>query len=772
MCWFDWTLVGIFLIFILAVGFYSMRFVRSVTDYLACGRVCGRYVISVADVANGLAIVVMVGAVESGYKSGFAYGFWGSVSIPLSLVLALSGFVTYRFRQTKAMSFGQFIEMRYSRGLRIFASCLRSVADMLANMILPALAGRFFICFLDLPETYHLFGLELSTFMTIMFICLALAISMILMGGSVTLVITDTIQGLIAYPVLAFFVFFVIFKFSWTDQVLPVLKDRVAGESFLNPYDVENLRDFNIFYIFAALFASVLNRGVGLGAGGGTSAAKSPHEQKMAGVLGTWRSGFMFVFYSILIFAVITFMNHQDFSGQSSEIRKDLSVRITRDLVKDPVLQQKIIARTNAIPVSTHTARTGAPLSVKQNLDTPYINVIAEVAKENPSAKLHGKVPEFKTLFHQMMLPAFLRKLLPPGLMGVFCILVILMIISTDDSRIYSASITFSQDVVLPLLKNPPSMKKHINIIRIVTICVGVFYFCGSSFMSQLEYINMFVLTMYGLWTAGAGIMVLGGLYTRFGTRQGAWASLLCGSGLMLTGVLIQRNWASWIYPTLVKLHWETAVGEILTAVSKPLNPYVVWSMSPYRCPVNAIELSFLSMLFSILMYLLVSWITYRAPFNLDRMLHRGKYNTDHLTEAAAEWKWKNLFKSILGITNEYTTGDKIIAWSVFIYSFVVGFGLFITIVIWNLFDPWPLAWWGNYYLTMSLILPSCIAVITTIWFFTGGVIDLRNMFRDLKKRQIDDLDNGLVSGNVSLSDQKAFEQIQNEEQKENKTDI
>jgi len=116
----DWSIVVVFLIFIVGMGIYSMRFVRSVTDYLACGRVCGRYVISVADVANGLALITMIGAVEAGYKSGFVYGFWGSFALPLSLFLSLTGFVVYRFRQTKAMSFGQFVEMRYSRGMRIF----------------------------------------------------------------------------------------------------------------------------------------------------------------------------------------------------------------------------------------------------------------------------------------------------------------------------------------------------------------------------------------------------------------------------------------------------------------------------------------------------------------------------------------------------------------------------------------------------------------------------------------------------------------------------
>lgn len=759
----DWSIVVVFLIFIVGMGIYSMRYVRSVTDYLACGRVCGRYVISVADVANGLALITMIGAVEAGYKSGFVYGFWGSFALPLSLFLSLTGFVVYRFRQTKAMSFGQFVEMRYSRGLRIFASTLRSISEMLANMILPALAGRFFIYFLDLPPTYNVFGLQVSTFMTIMFICLTLAISMILFGGSVTLVITDTIQGLVAYPVLAIFVFFVLWKFSWDNEVMPVLMDRVSGESFLNPYDVASLRDFNVFYMFVTLFAMVLNRGIGLGAGGGSCAARSAHEQKMAGVLGTWRGGFMWIFYTMLVLMAVVFMNHKNFSAESTECRKTLSIKITKELIKDTKTQQQVLRKIEAIPAHNHTVGKDKPLSVKENLDTPYLNAIAEVSKENPEIDIKGKVPEFNTLFHQLMLPMIMRKMLPIGMLGLFCMLVILMIISTDDSRIYSASLTLSQDLVLPLLKKQPTQKQHINIIRLVTVGVGIFFFLGSLFMSQLEYVTLFVMIMYGIWAAGAGIMVLGGLYTRIGTTAGAWAALLSGSGFMTIGIIIQRNWANAVYPWLEKMNWVVPLGNFLQWISSPLHPFVLWKMDPYKAPVNAVELSFISMLLSIIFYCVVSLLTYRRPFNLDRMLHRGKYNTDGEIEVKSVWTWKNVFSKIIGITNEYTRGDRIIAWSVFFYSFGLGFCLFLIVIVWNCFDSWNMKWWGNYYLIRSLLIPCAIAIVTTVWFFIGGVIDLRRMFRDLKNRQVDNDDNGVVSGHVSLSDKKKFDKIDNE---------
>lgn len=760
MTLFDWLIVVAFIVFIVGMGLHSRKYVRSVTDFLACGRVCGRYVISVADAANGLALVSLIGFVEAHYKTGFLIGFWSSFSTPLVLCLSLTGFVFYRFRQTKALSFGQFIEMRYSRRLRIFASVLRSISEMLANMIMPALAGRFFIYFLDLPTSFAVWGLRIPTFSLIMLICLSLAIAMILFGGSVTLVITDTLQGLLAYPILIIFVAFILYKFSWGTEIIPVMVDRGPGESFLNPYDIKNLRDFNFFMVFVALFAMILNRGIGLGAGGSTSAAKSPHEQKMAGILGAWRGGFSGIFYLLLSLAVIVFMNHIHFSEQATGIRRGLSQKIVSEIIADPGVRQQILDEALNIPAHHHNIGRDTPLSQEKNLDTPYVDTLISVAETNPQANIREKVQEFRTLFHQLMLPAVLREILPPGLMGLFCLMIILMIISTDDSRIYSASLTLSQDFVLPLLKKTPTPRQHIRIIRLVTLGVGLFFFLGSLFMAQLDYINLFIMIMYGIWSAGAGIVVLGGLYTRFGTNQGAWAALLGGSGMMVSGIFIQRNWADLVFPWLEKVEMVEAVSKFLAAVSSPFNPWIVWKMDPHKFPVNAVEISFFAMLLSIALYCMVSWITCRKPFNIDRMLHRGKYNLDGFVEASKDWNRKNVFPRLIGITNEYTRGDKIIAWSVFLYSFGTGFLVFIGIVIWNLFQTWTLDWWSNYFLIFKVVIPGILALITSVWFFIGGIMDLKEMFRDLKNRTVNELDNGMVEGHLSLADKTQLENI------------
>ena len=124
LSWLDYAILIVPLAFVYWMAIYSRRYIRGVVDFLSTGRLCGRYVMSVAGVASGLSIIGVVAYVEVHYKTGFALSFWQSLILPVSVLMGLFGFFHYRYRQTKAMSVGQFLEMRYSRRFRIFAAGL------------------------------------------------------------------------------------------------------------------------------------------------------------------------------------------------------------------------------------------------------------------------------------------------------------------------------------------------------------------------------------------------------------------------------------------------------------------------------------------------------------------------------------------------------------------------------------------------------------------------------------------------------------------------
>ena len=91
----------------------------------------------------------------------------------------------------------------------------------------------------------------------------------------------------------------------------------------------------------------------------------------------------------------------------------------------------------------------------------------------------------------------------------------------------------------------------------------------------------------------------------------------------------MQRNWAAVIYPWLERKQLVETVGNTLSLLSRPFNPLIVWEMNPLKFPVNSYEIYFLAIVFSIICYCTVSFLTCKKPFNLERMLHRGIYAID-----------------------------------------------------------------------------------------------------------------------------------------------
>ena len=137
MNWYNWLIVILPFAGVLYMAFYVRKYIRSVPDFLAGGRICGRYLLSVGSMEAGLSVIALIAYVEVHYRTGFSTGFWSNIMGPIGLVLSLTGFVAYRLRETKALSMGQLLEMRYSRSFRMF--CASNASKILSSAAASAL---------------------------------------------------------------------------------------------------------------------------------------------------------------------------------------------------------------------------------------------------------------------------------------------------------------------------------------------------------------------------------------------------------------------------------------------------------------------------------------------------------------------------------------------------------------------------------------------------------------------------------------------------------
>jgi Na+/proline symporter len=752
----DWLITVIPVAIILCVAVYSKRYIRGVVDYLAAGRVAGRYVISVGDLSSSLGVITLVALVEMKYQVGYALTFWEYMVIPVYIIMGLTGYCTYRFRETKSLSIGQFLEMRYSRSFRIIAASVRTVAEMFTNAIGPAIAANFFIYFLNLPHRVTILGMNMPTFGIVVAISLSMAIIIMWPAGRMSLLITDAFQGIISYPIFVIIGGYVLVHFSWNAEIAPVMLDRVHGESFLNPFDISELRDFNIFALFVTVFASILNKASWIG-GETSGCGRDPHEQKMAGILGSWRAGFSGLMCLLVAVMIITVMTHSNFSEKAYDIRQQLSQKVTEESVQSTELRTTLDQNIASIPATHHEIGVDAPLSRDQNIDTPYMEMAQETLGNDGEGNLAFQ--KYRTLYNQMMMPIALRNMLPVGVMGLFCLLMVMLMLSTDDTRIFNSSSTIVQDIIQPLLKNKLSPEKHLLLLRCGAVGVSIFFFICSIFFVHLDYINMFITIMCAVWLGGAGPVMIFGLYSKFGTTTGAYCALIAGSGISVVTLFLQRHWAESVYPFLVNHGWAEPIGNFLVKVSSPFSPYIEWKMDAIKFPINSYESYFFAMVTGVLAYLIGSWITYKEPYNMDRLLHRGEYSIDGVKHIKTPWTLRNFIGKVIGITPDYTRGDKIIAWSVFSYAIIYKMGFcFLFVLIWNLISPWPESWWSDYFFITTLVITGGLAIITTFWFLIGGIIDTRRLFIDLADRVDNPLDDGSVVGHVSLADKAVFE--------------
>ena len=163
------------LVVIVVFCVHSQKYIRSVADFLAAGRTGGRYLLSSANGMAGMGLITLAVALQNYRHAGWAVSWWGQIITVVATILSLSGFVFYRYRQTRVLTLAQFFEIRYCRSFRVVMGILCWLSGVINFGIFPAVGAHFFIAFLGLPREIN--GIPLYPILMILFLGSAAAIT-------------------------------------------------------------------------------------------------------------------------------------------------------------------------------------------------------------------------------------------------------------------------------------------------------------------------------------------------------------------------------------------------------------------------------------------------------------------------------------------------------------------------------------------------------------------------------------------------------------------
>ena len=683
----DWLIV-----FVALVGmFYSVSFssglMKSVTDFLSAGRTAGRYLISVSSGVAGLGAISVVMFLEMGYIAGFSLAWWGLSQGIIILMLTMSGWVIYRFRSTRCLTLAQFFEKRYSRKFRIFTGIVAFTAGIINFGIFPAVGAQFFISYCGLPESF----IGIPVFPLVMIILLSISLYFVYTGGQIAVIIADFFQGIFATFVLIVVLLYLFFSVGW-DQVSHSLEQtplKLAKE------EITKLQDDEAYMKLSDQEQEKRKNEID---------EKYENSSRINPFKTSNVEDFNFWYFLIGIIGIM----YGTMGWQGSQAY-------------------------NSSAKSAHEAKMGSVLAgfrgLPQGLFFLLVPVLiyvfmnhADYASVADSVELSLQDLETDTLRSQMRGPIVLSTVLPIGLLGAFAALMLAAFISTHDTYLHSWATILVQDVIMPFREKPFDKDTHLKVLRYAILGVAVFIFFFSLLFQQNQAIALFFAITAAIFAGGSGAVIIGGLYWDRGTTKAAWTAIIIGAFISVSGVLVKQISVEWLNDTSSYVQLKNILEFI-----RNINGQEYWGIS---------------MGASAFAYVVVSVLDNSEPFNMDKLLNRGKYAIEgekKIINENTELGWK-----IFLMGEEFTRGDKLIyilnyAWTgIWTLVFIVG-------TIYNLSnevsDASWMFFWRNY-----IYIFIVISLVIIVWFTVGGFHDLKIMMDKLKTEKRDHHDDGWVS--------------------------
>ena len=221
----DIGIIVIYLILIFYSGSIMKKYVGGISDYLVADRSMGFHLGLLSLMCTEIGMITYVYYAEMGFKAGFVALM---VAFPTSIaffIVGRTGFIIKPLLEMKIMTIPEFFSNKFNNSLRLYIGILMAVGGILNFGVFPGVEANFINIVTGIPHEYVL---------VTMVIMLTVVLLYTVMGGMVSVILTNYLQYALLSLGMIFITIFGIIKIGWSNITNAVISN--FGDKGINPF--------------------------------------------------------------------------------------------------------------------------------------------------------------------------------------------------------------------------------------------------------------------------------------------------------------------------------------------------------------------------------------------------------------------------------------------------------------------------------------------------------------------------------------------------------
>jgi SSS family solute:Na+ symporter len=249
----DGSIVGVYLLITMIAGVMVRKYVGKVEDFLVAGREMKVYLGIASLAATEFGIITCMYTAQSANKLGFSGAIPGITQFLAMLIIGLTGFCIKPLRESGAITIPELFERRFGKGVRWLAGVVIVLGGLLNMGVFLKIGGEFLVVCTGLSFP------NMTTQQTIMIAMGALLLMVTvytILGGMLSVLITDFLQFVVMSAGLLIVTVMVLMKVEWKTIINTVQTN--VGDGGFNPFVHPDLGfPYVIFQILMGMAATL-----------------------------------------------------------------------------------------------------------------------------------------------------------------------------------------------------------------------------------------------------------------------------------------------------------------------------------------------------------------------------------------------------------------------------------------------------------------------------------------------------------------------------------